>query len=139
MTAFDTLTYAKKLRESGFTERQAEAQAEALRAVVEANLATKSDIELVRREIEQLRSETRGLEVSLRREIELLRAELKKDIESLRAELKKDIESLRAELKGDIELVRAGVNASELRMTVRLGGLIAAGVALLVALQHIFK
>ena len=128
MTAFDTLTYAKKLRESGFTERQAEAQAEALRAVVEANLATKSDIELVRREIEQLRSETRGLEVSLRREIELLRAELKKDIESLRAEL-----------KGDIELVRAGVNASELRMTVRLGGLIAAGVALLVALQHIFK
>jgi len=44
MTTFDTLTYAKKLREAGFSERQAEAQAEALRAVVEDNLATKRDL-----------------------------------------------------------------------------------------------
>ncbi len=64
--AFDTLTYAKKLQESGFTSQQAEAQAEALHAVVDENLATKRDmkeletrlsheIELVRRDIEQVR------------------------------------------------------------------------------------
>ena len=43
-TTFDTLTYAKKLREAGFTEQQAEAQAEALKAVVDDNLATKQDL-----------------------------------------------------------------------------------------------
>lgn len=42
--AFDTLAYAKKLKEAGFTETQAEAQAEALRAVVDSNLATKQDL-----------------------------------------------------------------------------------------------
>ncbi len=50
-TAFDTLTYAKKLKEAGFTEQQAETQAEALRAVVEENLATKRDIEELRRDL----------------------------------------------------------------------------------------
>lgn len=43
-TNFDTLAYAKKLKEAGFTEQQAEAQAEALRAVVDTNLATKQDL-----------------------------------------------------------------------------------------------
>ena len=62
VTSFDTLTYAKLLQEAGFTAQQAEAQAEALRAVVDQNLATKQDlkemetrldhkIELVRRDI----------------------------------------------------------------------------------------
>jgi hypothetical protein len=41
---FDTLTYANKLKEAGFTERQAQAQAEALVAVVDSNLATKHDL-----------------------------------------------------------------------------------------------
>ena len=53
MTAitFDTLTYAKRLRDAGFTEQQAEAQAEALHAVVDENLATKHDIEQLRNEL----------------------------------------------------------------------------------------
>ncbi len=62
-TTFDTLYYAKKLREAGFTEQQAEAQAEALRAVVDENLATKRDL--------------KELEVALRHEMELLRQEIK--------------------------------------------------------------
>lgn len=42
--AFDTPAYAKKLQEAGFTSEQAEVQAEALRAVVVENLATKQDL-----------------------------------------------------------------------------------------------
>jgi hypothetical protein len=51
---FDTLTYANKLKEAGFTERQAGAQAEALASVVDSNLATKLDIELARRDLKEL-------------------------------------------------------------------------------------
>jgi hypothetical protein len=40
---FDTRTYAKKLKAAGFTEQQAEGQSEALRAVIDENLATKAD------------------------------------------------------------------------------------------------
>ena len=42
--AFDTLAYAKKLKEAGFSEAQAEVQAEALAGIVEERLATKQDL-----------------------------------------------------------------------------------------------
>jgi hypothetical protein len=59
---FDTLQYAKKLQKAGFTETQAEVQAEAFKeqnvainSWVDDNLATKRDlkleIELLRRDI----------------------------------------------------------------------------------------
>lgn len=42
--AFDTLKFVKTLRNAGFSEDQAEAQAEAFAAAVDMNLATKQDI-----------------------------------------------------------------------------------------------
>lgn len=42
--AFDTLIYAKRLKKAGFTEKQAETQAEAFADVVNDNLATKHDL-----------------------------------------------------------------------------------------------
>jgi len=42
--AFDTLAYAKKLKASGFTEEQAEVQAEAMAELVNEQLATKRDL-----------------------------------------------------------------------------------------------
>ena len=41
---FDTLAYAKKLKAAGFTEEQAEVQAEALAEIVDERLATKQDL-----------------------------------------------------------------------------------------------
>lgn len=41
---FDTLQYAKRLKEAGFTEQQAEVQAEALKEIIEDKLATKKDL-----------------------------------------------------------------------------------------------
>ena len=43
--AFDTLAYAKKLKRVGFTEEQAEVQAEALAEMVNDTLATKRDLQ----------------------------------------------------------------------------------------------
>jgi len=42
--AFDTLAYAKKLKAAGFTEQQAEVQAEAMAELVNEQLATKRDL-----------------------------------------------------------------------------------------------
>lgn len=54
---FDTLQYAKKLKEAGFTEQQAEVQAEAMAELVDNKLATKQDILDLRREISALRQD----------------------------------------------------------------------------------
>jgi len=66
---FDTLRYAKKLREAGVSEKAAEVQAEALKEVIEDNLATKSDIWEVKRDIEIVRSD-------LKKDIEILKRDL---------------------------------------------------------------
>ena len=47
---FDTLMYAKKLREAGVPEKQAEIQAEALLEIMENNVATKSDLTELKKE-----------------------------------------------------------------------------------------
>jgi hypothetical protein len=62
MTAvtFDTLKFVRRLKEAGVPEAQAEAEAEALAEALGSsavNLATKADIETVRREIAELKSD----------------------------------------------------------------------------------
>jgi hypothetical protein len=104
---FDTHAYVKKLLAAGFSESQAEVQAQAIAELVNEQLATKRDL--------------KELEAALRRDIEALRTELKRDIEALRTELKRDLKEL------------------ELRITVRLGALITAGVGLIVILQQVLK
>jgi hypothetical protein len=42
--AFDTLKFAKRLKEAGFTEQQAEALAAAEAEFIEENFATKRDL-----------------------------------------------------------------------------------------------
>jgi hypothetical protein len=51
---FDTLAYAKKLKAAGFTDQQAEVQAQAFAEIIEERLVTKQDIELLRRDMKEL-------------------------------------------------------------------------------------
>ncbi len=85
----DTHSAIKKLEAVGFPPEQAEVVT-SLFSSREAELATKSDLRLLKGE--------------LKTDIAELRTELKTDIAELRTELKNDI----AELKGDISGLNAG-------------------------------
>jgi len=79
--AIDTLKVAKRLREAGFTEPQAEAVVAAVREGMEgAELVTKADIaELrneLRAEIADLRAELRQSELRLEAKIEAIKADI---------------------------------------------------------------
>jgi DNA-binding transcriptional MerR regulator len=83
--AIDTLKVAKRVREAGFTEPQAEAVVAAVQEGTEgADLATQV-------EITELRSE-------LKSEIAALRTELKADIREAELRLEAKIEAIKAEL-----------------------------------------
>jgi len=64
-TTFDTLQYAKRLRDVGVPEQQAEVQAEALREIIENNLATKKDLFEVKTELKRDIAEM-GLKMTIR-------------------------------------------------------------------------
>ena len=99
--AFDTLAYARRLKQAGMPEAQAEAVAEATRDLITADAATKADIAELKHEIENVRHEI--------------------------ATVRQGVATLRSDMTHEIA-------ATGLRVTVRLGTLIAAGVAILAAL-----
>jgi hypothetical protein len=55
--AFDSLGYAKKLRDAGIAQDQAEAHAEAAREFIMTELATHSDLAVLRADLDVLRRE----------------------------------------------------------------------------------
>ena len=90
--ALDTLKVAKRLREAGFTEPQAEAVIAAVQEGTEgAEFATKADI------------------AELRTEIAALRTEFKADIAGLRTEFKADIREAELRLGAKIEAIKADI------------------------------
>jgi hypothetical protein len=57
--AFDTLTYARRLREVGVPQEQAGAHAEALAAAVTETLATKQDLLATKQDLNDLAAATK--------------------------------------------------------------------------------
>jgi ribosomal protein L29 len=135
--AFDTLSYARRLKAAGMPEAQAEAVAEATRDAITADAATKADIARLETSIERLAASTKAEFADVRHEMATLRADLTHEIENVRHEMV----ALRTELKNDMAALEARMNATMdslgLKLTVRLGGLIAVGVAVLAAINKL--
>ncbi len=107
--AFDTLAYAKKLKKVGFTEEQAEVQAEALAQIIDVRLATKHDILALRRDMKEIEKSIKELETSLRRDMKEMDNSLRRDMKEMELRLKHDL-------------------------TIRLGAMLTAGIAIVAAL-----
>jgi hypothetical protein len=103
--AFDTLGYAKRLRDGGVPNPQAEAHAEAAREFIMTELVTRH-----------------GLQVELQAGLEPLRAAINA--------LEVRIDTVEAKLE-------AKIDTQTLRLTVRLGGIVAAGIGILALLGRL--
>jgi hypothetical protein len=75
VAAFDTLKLAQALREADFTPAQAEGAAEAIAAAIQSDLATKSDLQMVKTELAASISES---EAKLRTSIAESKADMLK-------------------------------------------------------------
>ena len=106
--AFDTLGYAKKLRDAGVAADQAEAHAEAARDFVMHELVTRYDLQAVRD----------GLQTDVQA--------VRDNIETVRRELQTAIDTSRRELE-------AKIDTQSLRLTVRMGVMLTAGLSILAA------
>ena len=61
----------------------------------------------------------------------------KQDVADARMDTKQDVADARMDTKQDISDLRSEMQAMELRITLRMGGLIVAGVALIIALDKL--
>ena len=108
--AFDSHAFVKELTEAGMPERQAEVLAGGQLRLIEADLATKADIELTRRDI-------KALEAATKADIKALEAATKKEIELIRRDMKAMDVSTKAEIKALEITTKADMKALEHRVT----------------------
>lgn len=115
----DTLSIARRLEAAKLPREQAEAIASAIHdsdRLALDQLATKADIGELRAEIAELRGE-----------IDALRKDTKAETDALRTEMIGKLDSLRKEVMSELKLL-------EQRMTIKLGTMLVAAVALMAAL-----
>ena len=117
---FDTLAFAEHLRRGGFSEEQAKSATEAFATATAQELATKSDLVILRKDIEK--------------DIEIVR----KEIEAARQDLANEITLLDHRVDTRFQNLEQRVNTRfeglEQRLTIKMGGMLAAAVALMTAL-----
>ena len=123
----DTHAAVNELVSAGMPERQAETVVRQQAKLLEQNLATKTDIEAIKAEIEALRQETKA-------GIEALRQETKADIETLRQETKADIETTRASIEALRQETMARIEAAKVDLIKWIFGLNLGTASLIVAL-----
>lgn len=145
MYAFDTSSYARRLKEAGVPEAQAEAHAEAARTFIMGELVTRHDLEITaqafRHDLETtaqaFRRDLEGTRDELRRDLEVTRDELRRDLEGTRDELRRDLTELRQDQNVLRRELEAKIDHQTLRLTLRLGLLLAAGIAVLATILRI--
>ncbi|MFL5252130.1 MAG: hypothetical protein ACJ8AI_04430 [Rhodopila sp.] len=128
--AFDTLSYAKHLQLAGVSTQEAEAHAEAVREFIMAELVTKADMDLVHQQFTSVHKQFATVHAELgflREEVAAVRREFREDTAATKRDLQDSMLSLRREMT-------ALIANSELRVTVRLGLLMAVGIGILAAL-----
>ena len=107
--AYDSFEDSELLKKAGYNETQikieilrTKKQNEEFNKIIDNNLATKTDIFLIQRDIAELRKDTKHEFESVRQDI----AELRKDTKTDIALVQKDIKALEASFKKDIMWIK---------------------------------
>jgi len=88
-------------------------------------------VELVTKQF--LRAELALMRGELREELAGVRGELREELAGVRGELREELAGVRGELRDETASIRAEMAALESRLTVRIGGAVAASTAFLTA------
>jgi predicted phage-related endonuclease len=100
---FDTLTYANKLKEAGFTERQAETIATTQAELIDKQLVTR---EYLDSRIAEVRRDLKELGTSTKRDLKELETSTKRDLKELETSTKRDLKELELKFEGQFLLLK---------------------------------
>ena len=128
---FDTLQYAKKLQKAGFTEQQAEIQAEtfkeqskAINEWIDNNLATKRDLK-------ELDTNLKHYIKEVEERLTMRSNDLATRIKEVEERLTMRSNDLATRIKGVEERMTIRINEMSYKLTIKLGSMIAGAVVIL--------
>jgi len=98
--AFDTYAYVKKLRDANLPEAQASAHADAIKGLIETNLASKDDIKDIHYDISDTKTDISNIKSEM--------SEMKTDISNIKTDIH-NIKSEMSEMKTDISNIKTDI------------------------------
>ena len=126
----DRLTLARALEGGGIGRDAAEHIATEIINSIRENVATKSDLQA-------LRSDLQASEAALRSDLQASEAALRSDLQAGEAALRAEIGGLRAELRNEVAGLRAELALVEHRLLTRVGSTVVVATGILVAIHYI--
>ncbi|KAF0109909.1 MAG: hypothetical protein FD149_2746 [Rhodospirillaceae bacterium] len=136
--AFDTLKLARKLEAAGLDHQQAAGVSEAMaEAMTTAEIATKADVREAQAATMAAITEVKTETMAAIAEVKAALRESEQRQESRLRESEHRQAAENAAMRSDMNALRSDMKAMELRMTVKLGGLIAAGIATLAVILRL--
>lgn len=127
----NALKYVKFLEGAGISREQAEAHIHVISDFLEADLATKQDINNLDIKLSQ---DIKNLDTKLSKEIKDLDIKLSKEIKDLDIKLSKEIKDLDVKF----ESIEHKILQSEYRMTIKLGSIVTVSIAAMAAVIKLF-
>ena len=136
---FDALKYTKRLERCGFTKEQAEEALSIGIEVMNENLATKHDMQELKKDLSW---DIQDFKQEVKSDIQSFKQEVRSDIQNLKQEVKQDINGLRQEVKSleskfDLYATKQDLAALQDRLTIRMGAMFAATIAILGSLKFL--
>ena len=127
MVAFDTLKASRRLRDAGFEEKQADALVNAFAEDIGANLATKNDLALLRKDMtsefaavrKDMASEFTAVRQEMASEFAAVRQEMASEFTAVRQEMASENAALRQEMTSEFAAVRQDIAALRNEMAIR--------------------
>ena len=130
---FDSLGYAKQLRDRGVPQEQAEAHAEAARDFIMAELVTKADLLPIKADLLPIKADV----LALKADLLAVKQELQAGLETVKQGLQAEIRTNVAELRTSISELRNNVETLTLRLTVRLGAMLVVAIGALATIMKL--
>lgn len=115
--------FVEKLERAGFSKELAKASVEGWIELMDQNFATKADF---KEYYFTMKEDLHTQNFAFKSELQELRTEIKSEIQELRTEFKTEIQELRTEVKTEIQELRSEIQAIELKLVIKLTGVISA-------------
>ena len=114
---YNALKYTERLEKAGFTREEAEATTHMVLETMTDNFSTKDDLKL---SVIALRADMKAMEQSIRADMKAMEQSIRADMKIMELSLRAEIQELRAEMK-----------QMESRLTLKLGGMLIAAIAVM--------
>ena len=138
---FRALKHVDELVSVGVPDKQAKKFVQLVQSTIESEVAKKEDIKTLELKVEKdikalelkVEKEVKALELKVEKEVKALELKIEKEVKALDLKIEKEVKAL--DLK--IEEVKGSLKDLELRLTLRLGGIMMAGIVIVTGIMKL--